>query len=277
MASPLVGADWLAERLGAPDLVAIDGSWHMPATGRDPEAEYRAAHIPGAVFFPIDEIADRGSGLPHMLPSPALFEEAMARLGIREDMTAVVYDSIGLFSAPRVWWTLRIFGMARVFVLDGGLPKWRDKGRPIEEGPVVRPRTAFIARFDRPSVLDAGSIAQAMRAGSPQIVDARASDRFRGEAPEPRPSLPSGHIPGSLNLPWTDLVEDGRLVDGDKIRAVFESIGLDWSKPIATTCGSGVSAATLSLALDAIGRPSALYDGSWTDWASRPDCPIATG
>jgi len=277
MTFPFVSTDWLAERLGSPGLVVIDASWHMPASGRDAQAEYLGGHIPGAIFFDIDAIADPATALPHMLPDPVSFSSAMRELGIGDGMRAVVYDSAGLFSAPRVWWTLRVFGMHEVFVLDGGLPQWKAENRPLEEGPVKRRPSHFTARMDHSLVANWTDVLHAARSDAAHVIDARAADRFRGEAPEPRPGLRKGHIPGSLNVPWTDLTSDGRMLGADAILGAFERAGVDWSKPLVTSCGSGVSAALLSLALEAIGRRSAVYDGSWTEWGGRDDLPLETG
>ena len=279
MPNPFVSTEWLAARLNAPDIVVVDGSWYLAAMNRDPEAEFRAGHIPGAVRFDIDTIKDQSSPLPHMMPSAEAFASAMRALGIGDGMKIVVYDGIGLFSAPRVWWMLRAFGARDVSILDGGFPKWQAEARPVEEGaPRPRDRRHFTARLDHSAVADFDDVRRALKTGSAQVVDARSEERFRGEAPEPRAGLPSGHMPGSLNVPWTEIVEDGRLNPEAEVRQVFENAGVDLDRAVVTTCGSGVSAAILSLALEFVGRPAkALYDGSWTEWASRENAEVATG
>lgn len=276
--SPFVSTEWLARKLGAPDLVVLDASYYLPTQNRDPEAEYRAAHIPGALRFDINAVADQATALPHMLPTAAEFGPAVGAMGVSERDTVVVYDGLGLFSAPRVWWTFGLFGAANVFVLEGGFPRWVAEGRPVESGTASRPPTTFTVTAPPDVVADVARIQTTLANNSAQVVDARAADRFSGEAPEPRAGLPSGHIPGSLNVPHAALVQDGALKSAAELRAAFEAGGVDLDKPVVTTCGSGVSAAVLWIALHTLGRdPVALYDGSWTEWAGRGDLPIATG
>jgi thiosulfate/3-mercaptopyruvate sulfurtransferase len=272
-----VTTDWLGENLSSPDLVVIDGSWYLPDDKRDPHAEYLAGHIPGAVFFDIDGIADHASGLPHMLPDPVAFSSAMRKLGIGDGMRAVVYDGAGLFSAPRVWWTLRVFGMRDVAVLEGGVPKWKAEGRALEEGPVQRQARHFTARFDHGAVASLSDVQRQLKSGV-QLVDARSAARFAGEEPEPRPGVRPGHIPGSLNLPHRELVADGCFRPRAELERKVAGAGIDLSRPVTTTCGSGISAAILSLAFETLGRSSVpVYDGSWTEWGGRKDLPAETG
>ncbi|MFG1357391.1 3-mercaptopyruvate sulfurtransferase [Xanthobacter pseudotagetidis] len=267
--SPFVSTEWLAANLGAPDLVVVDASWHLPPAGRDGRAEFLERHIPGAVFFDLDGISDHSSSLPHMLPDPTTFAREVSALGIGDGLRIVVYDALGLFSAPRVWWTFKAFGASEVMLLDGGLPKWLAEERETESGPAGRLPSHFTARLDRTVVADMAQVERALSSGGAQLLDARSKERFAGTAPEPRAGLPSGHMPGAFNLPHSAVVADGRLADADTIRAAVAQTGLDLSRPVIPTCGSGVSAAILWLALERIGkRPLALYDGSWSEWAS---------
>ncbi len=276
MTSPFVSTEWLAANLTAPDLVIVDGSWHLPPAGRSGKAEFLERHIPGAVFFDIDTISDPSTGLPHMLPDTATFAAAAGALGIGDGLRVVVYDAAGLFSAPRVWWTLKAFGVREVLILDGGLPKWLAEDRPTESGPATRAPAVFSARLDRSIVADIAKVETAISGSFIQVLDARPADRFAGTAPEPRPGISSGHIPGSLNLPFGKIVKDGHLVSPENVRAALIDAGIDLERPVVTTCGSGVSAAILWVALESIGKlPLALYDGSWAEWASSGK-PIAT-
>ncbi|WP_282601950.1 3-mercaptopyruvate sulfurtransferase [Paracoccus sp. PARArs4] len=275
----LVSTDWLAAHLGDPDLRIIDASWHMPASGRDARAEYDGAHITGARFFDIDAISDRRSALPHMAPPPEMFISRMRAMGVGDGHQVVIYDNSDVHSAARVWWTFRLMGKKDVAVLDGGLPKWLAEGRPTEDmPPVMRDRHITVQR-QAGLVRDVTQVASASKLRDHEIIDARAPGRFRGEADEPRPGMRSGHIPGSRNLPFARLLnDDGTMKDEGALRAAFEDAGVDLSKPAITTCGSGVTAAILSLALERIGhRNHSLYDGSWSEWGSFADLNIATG
>jgi thiosulfate/3-mercaptopyruvate sulfurtransferase len=276
----LTETDELARELDAPDLVIIDASWHMPAESRNAYEEYLAEHIPGAIFFDIDEIADTKSGLPHMLPPPEKFSSRMRSMGIGDGSRIVVYDSAGLFSAARVWWTFRVMGVDDVSVLNGGLPKWKREGRPLKSGP-PRSRTArhFTARRNLDLVRDVSDIKALLKDRSAEIVDARAADRFAGKAPEPRPGLRSGHIPGSHNLPYAKLLnKDGTFKTGPEIERLFEEAGVDLTKPVVASCGSGITASVLALGLAEIGhRRAAVYDGSWSEWGADQNLPIETG
>ena len=274
----LVSTDWLAAHLGELDLVVLDASWHMPATAREGRREFLAGHIPGAAFFDLDAVSDQTSPLPHMLPSPADFASAMSALGVGDDKRVVVYDAAGLFSGPRLWWMLRVFGHDKVAILDGGLPKWIAEGRPLEKGEAHPRASQFTPRFNAQAVADLAQVRDALDSKSAQVLDARSADRFFGRAPEPRPGLASGHMPGALSLPMTDLMANGRLKEPQALEAALARAGVSADAPVITTCGSGVSAAIITLALARLGRPvGRLYDGSWTEWGGRADLPVATG
>lgn len=280
MSNDIVSTGWLADHLGSPDIVVLDASWHLPSANRDAKAEFNARHIAGAQFFDIDDLSDTGSPLPHMLPSPEKFSSRMRKMGVGDGKRVIVYDTVGLFSAARAWWMFKVFGHDDVAVLDGGLRKWIAEGRAVEDGPAAKPQERhFTARFRGSMVRDMREVAAALRTGAGQVADARSGTRFRGEEVEPRPGVRAGHMPGAMNVHYASLLaSDGTLKSPDDIRDAFTSAGIDLSKPVITSCGSGVTAAVLTLGLTLAGvRDHALYDGSWTEWGGAPDNPVATG
>jgi thiosulfate/3-mercaptopyruvate sulfurtransferase len=276
----VVKPDWLAKHLANPDLAILDGSWHLPPENRDASAEFTQRHIPGADFFDINTIADVTSGLPHMLPSDAQFAEAVGRMGIGNGSHVVVYDTKGLFSAARVWWTFRVMGHDRVAVLDGGLPGWLAGGHAVETGPArLKPAQTFTVRRNAGMVRSMSDVRGLIGSPEAQLVDARPAPRFSGEQPEPRPGLTQGHMPGARNVPFTQLINpDGTLKSEADLSAALAAAGVDVAKPVVASCGSGVTASMVALALALLGRTdTAVYDGSWAEWGRDPANPVARG
>ena len=275
----LVSTEWLEKELGAPDLKVIDATFFLPGSGRDAKAEFEQAHIPGAVHFDLDDVSDGDSPLPHMMPAEPKFASRMQSLGVRDGARIVVYDNSPLHSAARVWWMLKSFGAHYVAILDGGFQKWTAEGRPVEEGREHHRHGHFTPLLDRAAVADKPFMLGLVGRGTHEIVDARPATRFSGSDAEPRPGLASGHIPGSLNLPQGDLFRpDNSWKKGDELRAAFDSAGIDLSKPMVTTCGSGVTAAVVLFGAHLLGKDDVrLYDGSWSEWGADPDTPKAAG
>jgi thiosulfate/3-mercaptopyruvate sulfurtransferase len=276
----IVETDWLADHLASPDLIILDGSWHLPTEQRDAKKEFLAEHIPGAMFFDIDDFSDETSPLPHMLPSTVKFASRMKKMGIGDGSRIVVYDTTGIFSAARVWWTFRAMGHRDVAVLNGGLRKWKAEGRPLEDGPPPKRSERHYSPLQNTEILrDLEDMKSLLKKNGVQIVDARPSARFEGKAAEPRPGLRKGHIPGSKSLPSQQLLNgDGTYKSADEIRKLFSGVGIDVTKPVVTTCGSGVTASMLALALAVVGQTNAaVYDGSWAEWGQENGLPIETG
>lgn len=275
----LVSTEWLAAHLDAPDIRVIDASWYLPEDGRDPRAEYDAAHIPDALFFDVDEIADLDSGLPHMLPSAEKFTSRVRRLGLGDGNRIIVYDGGGVRSSARAWWMFKVFGHDDVAVLDGGFGKWVAEGRPVDDLPPIPRERHFTARKNHVMVRLIDQVWGNIDSAHEQLVDARGPGRFSGTEPEPREGMRSGHIPGALNLHYAKLFKrDGTMLRGDDLRAAFVDAGLELDRPIVTTCGSGITASVLALGLHLLGhRETAVYDGAWCEWGGRDDTPVATG
>ncbi len=276
----IVETEWLADHLGTPGLVVFDGTWHLPTSGRDAKAEYLTEHIPGALFFDIDDLVDEKSQLPHMLPSTIKFASRMKKIGVGDGMKFIVYDTLGLFSAARVWWTFRAMGHKDVAVLNGGLKKWKAEGRALEDMvPVARTARHFSPLQNSELIRDLDDMKSYAASKSMQVADARPAGRFEGKDPEPRPGLRQGHIPGSKNIPSSAVVNaDGTLKSKDELIAIFKAAGIDPLKPVVTTCGSGVTASILALALAVIGQSNApVYDGAWAEWGQDNGLPIETG
>ncbi|WP_274424548.1 3-mercaptopyruvate sulfurtransferase [Chelativorans sp. YIM 93263] len=273
----VVSAYWLEENLEMPGLSIVDGSWYLPVQERNARAEYDEAHIPSAVFFDQDRVVDPDSDLPHALPEPLTFEQFASSMGISERDTIVVYDGPGFFSAPRVWWMFRVMGADKVFILDGGFDRWRAQERPVTDEPTRIAPAAFVPRFDESRVASLDEMRGIVEDGKMQIADARPPGRFTGAEPEPRAGMRSGHMPGARNVPATALSENGSLLPPERLRKTLQEAGLDLNKPVVTSCGSGVTAAAITFALETLGhKENKLYDGSWSEWGSRNDTPVVT-
>lgn len=274
----VVSPDWLQERLDQPGLSILDASWYFPFQNRDAKAEYDAAHIPGAIFFDHEELSDPESPLPHTLPKPEVFGAAMSSMGITSDDTIVVYDGPGMHTSPRVWWMFRTMGARNVFVLDGGFENWKRDGRTVTDAVTKIAPSAFMPKFDAGKVASFSDMRTIVDSGSRQIADARSAGRFKGVDPEPREGLRSGHMPGARNVPSSSLADNGYLKDLNGLRQVLDNAGVDLSKPTVTSCGSGITAAVITLALESLGhKDNLLYDGSWTEWGGARDTPVVTG
>jgi thiosulfate/3-mercaptopyruvate sulfurtransferase len=274
----IVDADWLGQRLGEPGLTIIDASWYLPAQKRDARAEYDAAHIPGARFLDQDAVSDPDSVLPHTLPSPRHFSQYVGSMGVSADDTIIVYDGPGFFSAPRAWWMFRVMGVFQTYVLDGGFDGWKAAGRPVTAEPTKMAPSVFHADFDAGRVASLADMRRIVETRESQIADARGPGRFAGTEPEPRSGVRSGHMPGARNLPYSVLSENGKLLPKERLREVIEGAGIDLSKPVITSCGSGITAAAITLALETLGHTqNRLYDGSWTEWGGLSDTPVVTG